>query len=121
MAHSGTIIHMRNVPGDPTLRALDAPLPLKNMDGTDDEVPTDYVWNGASGNWFTHKLFPRHDHPIATCRHDYRCDMAKTPEERLFADKEFKKDVGTTAGWWEQTKGYVGVRIGAFFGIGNNF
>ena len=118
--HTGTIIYMRNVPGEPTLRALTAPLYCRNMDGSDGCIFFDFQWNGASSGifkWF----FPRHDHPIATCRHDYRCSKAKNKEERKWADKEFKKDVGTTAGWWTKTKGYAGVRIGAFFGIGNSF
>lgn len=121
MTHSGTIIDMQNVPGCPKLRNLTKPLPIKNMDGTEGFIKPPFVWNGASGFWATHLVFPRHDHPIATCRHDYRCFHAKNKEERKWADKEFKKDVGTTAGWWMQTKGYVGVRVGAFLGIGSHF
>ena len=120
MAHSGTIIDMQNVPGDPKLRRLTKPLPCKNMDGTMGEIPSPFIWNGASSGFFKW-FFPRHNHPIATCRHDYRCEKAKTKEERKFADDQFKIDVGKTSGWWTQTKGYVGVRIGAMAGIGSSF
>jgi len=118
MSHSGTIIHMRNVPGGKgKLRALDKPLYCKNMDGSDGYIPANFKWNGASSGFFTF-AFPRHNHPIATCRHDFRCQNAKTPKERKFADKQFKVDVGTTSSKITQNMGYLGVRIGSFFGIG---
>lgn len=140
MAHSGTIIYMRNVPGDPRKRALLKPLPCLNMDGTMGEIPLPFEWDGSSAeiisesksklkralvwvlafplNFFMRSVFPRHWHPIASCRHDWRCRNARTKEERLFADQEFEKDVGTTSWWITQKAGYIGVRIGAFFGIG---
>jgi len=118
MAASGTIIHMRNVPGRPDLRALDLPLPYIKMDGTMGLIPADFEWNGASGFFLTHMIFPRHNHPIATCRHDWRCEKSRSPEERLFADREFEKDVGKTSWWVTKKVGYIGVRIGAFFGVG---
>jgi hypothetical protein len=143
MAHSGTIIHMRNVPGDWRKRALDAPLPCKNRDGSDGEVPQDFEWDGSSSelisessskikrffiriavapvNFFMRSIFPRHNHPIASCRHDWRCLHAKNAEERKWADGEFKKDVATTSKWITQACGYAGVRIGAYLGIGNRF
>jgi hypothetical protein len=113
-----TIIHMRNVPGQPDMRALDIPLPLKNMDGSDGEVPIDYHWDGSSVPWLARGFFPRHRHPIASCRHDYRCEHAKTPEERLFADEEFKRDVRKTSWWITAQGGYLGTRIGAYLGSG---
>lgn len=118
--HTGTIIYMRNVPGFPDMRALTAPLYCKNMDGSDGEVPTDFVWNGNSSGIFRF-IVPRHDHPIASCRHDWRCENAKTPEERLFADQEYRIDTGTTASWIQAQIGYLGVRAGALLGIGSNF
>jgi len=115
------LIHMRNVPGTDDSRALDAPLPCLMPDGTMGEVPTDYEWDGNSTPKLLQWIFPRHNHPIASCRHDYRCGLAKNATERKFADKEFEKDVGTTS--WRITKkvGYYGVRVGAFFGIGSSF
>jgi hypothetical protein len=47
--------------------------------------------------------------------------MAKNPVERKFADKEFEKDVGKTSWWLTKKVGYIGVRIGAFLGIGTNY
>jgi len=115
------IIHMRNVPGTDDTRALDAPLPCLLFDGSMGEVPVDFEWDGASTPAPLQAVFPRHNHPIASCRHDYRCKQAKNAAERKFADKEFEKDVGTTSWWITKKVGYYGVRIGAFFGIGSDF
>ena len=143
MAHSGTIIHMRNVPNDDKLRALDQPLACEMPDGTTDDIPVDFEWDGSSSeliyesdskvkkffvrlilspvNAVLRSVFPRHKHPVSSCKHDYRCGKAKNKEERLWADRKFKEGVGTTSGSVDQNVGYVGVRVGAFFGIGNNF
>lgn len=121
MAHSGTIIFMRNVPGCAKSRALTAPLVCKNQDGTVGHIPTGFVWDGSSVPFVFRGLFPRHDHPIASCRHDWRCKYARDPSERAWADKEFEKDVGTTSWWVTKKIGYIGVRIGAFFGVGTNY
>jgi hypothetical protein len=123
VSHSGTIIHMRNVPpkGD-AVRALDAPLPCKMWPGWKgpEEVEVDFEWDGASSGIFA-PLFPKWNHPIATCRHDWRCKHAKNPEQRAWADREFKKDVGTTSWWITKQTGYLGVRAGALLGIGVNY
>jgi len=116
--HTGTIIYMRNVPGTDNLRALTAPLYVKNYDGSDGYVPFDFVWNGNSTPFGFKWIFPQHNHPIASCRHDWRCQNARSREERAWADKEFETDVGTTSWWITKKVGYVGVRIGAFLGIG---
>jgi len=112
--HSGTIIHMSNVPGDWKLRQLDQPLKAVKYGGGVELIPAGFVWNGSSSGVLA-PVFPRHRHPIASCRHDYRCGQAKTREERLFADKEFEKDVGKTSWWITKKLGYWGVRIGAMF------
>jgi len=114
--NTGTIIYMRNVPGKPINRALTAPLACG-----DEEIPIGFEWDGSSVPFLFQGFFPRHRHPIASCRHDWRCKNAKNKEDRAFADKEFQKDVGTTSWWITKKAGYYGVRIGAFFGIGNNF
>lgn len=119
--HSGTIIHMRNVPGDDKMRVLDVALPCKNFDGTDGEVPPDFGWDGSSVPLIFQGVFPRHNHPIASCRHDWRCRNAKNAEERKWADGEFREDVGTTSWWITKQLGFVGVRIGALFGAGVNY
>ena len=115
MAHSGILIHMRNVPGRPLNRALDKPLQCKNQDGSDGEVPINFEWDGSSVPWIFQQIFPRHNHPIASCRHDWRCHNAKNAAERKWADEQFRDDVGATSWWITKQVGYAGVRIGAFF------
>ena len=115
---TNSIIHMRNVPGKPNSRALDQPLIYRKMDGKLANIPANFEWDGSSVPFVFQGIFPRHRHPIASCRHDWRCREAMTKEERLFADKEFEKDVGRTSWWITKKIGYVGVRIGAWLGIG---
>jgi len=140
MTHSGTIIYMRTVPGKPNHRALSAPLYCPKQDGSSGLIPFDFEWDGSSSelisengskikrgllrvlseplNFCMRSVFPRHRHPIASCRHDWRCRKAKTPEERAWADKQFEIDVGTTSWWITKKLGYWGVRIGAMLGVG---
>lgn len=140
MTASGIIVYMRTVPGKPLHRALTGPLPYRKMDGTMGLIPIKFEWDGSSAevvceskskvkrflvvlaaeplNFFMRSVFPRHRHPIASCRHDWRCQNAKTPEERLFADREFKKDVRRTSWWITAQGGYIGVRAGAMLGVG---
>ena len=113
-----TIIHMRNVPGYGELRALDLALPYTKQNGTPGLIPVDFEWDGSSSPWPLRGVFPRHRHPVASCRHDFRCCKAKNKAERAFADKEFEKDVGATSWWITKKVGYYGVRIGALLGIG---
>lgn len=116
-----TIICMRNVEGQPKMRALTAFLCCVMFDGTVDKIPFGFQWDGSSVNIFIRGIFPRHRHPVASCKHDYRCGKAKNKKDRAWADKQFQRDVAETS--WRITSwmGYAGVRIGAFFGIGNNF
>lgn len=120
MAHSGTLIFMRNVPEsiNPHLRKLIYPLPCLNADGTAGEIPVNFEWDGSSVPWVFQRIFPRHRHPVASCRHDWRCRHARTKAERLFADQEFRRDVGRTSWWVTALVGYIGVRVGAYLGIG---
>ena len=120
MSHSGIIIYMRTVPDKPNHRCLTVPLQCVRADGCMGLVPDGFEWDGSSVPWVFQGFFPRHRHPIASCRHDWRCRNARTKEERLFADKEFKKDVGSTS--WKITAWcmYIGVRIGDWLGIGWN-
>ena len=115
------IIHMRNVPGKPNHRALDKPLPYMTREGKQEYIPKDFEWDGSSVPWFAQGIFPRHRHPVASCRHDKRCGDATCAEDRKFADLEFRKDVRKTSWWITAAAGYYGVRIGAFLGIGSNF
>ena len=119
MAHSGTILYMRTVPGKAHNRQLTCPLKYVKFGGDVGLIPAGFEWDGSSVPWLFQRIFPRHRHPIASCRHDWRRRHAKTPEERLFADKEFERDIGTTSWWITKKFGYIGVRIGACLGIGN--
>ena len=112
---------MRNVPGRPDHRALDAPLPCLDFDGSDSFVPVNFEWDGSSVPFLFQGIFPRHKHPIASCRHDWRCRLAQNAAQRKWADQQFEKDVGTTSWWITKKVGYLGVRIGAMVGIGCNY
>jgi len=136
-----TIIYMRNVPersDDPNLRALTAPLAYLRYDGTWGEIEFDFIWDGSSVPWIFQGIFPRHRHPIASCRHDKRCREAREKAkqllaegiaykivkeqldaERLFADEQFQIDVGKTSWWITKKWGWWGVRAGAFLGMGS--
>ena len=118
---SEDIIYMRTVLERPNNRVLTRPLYCKNFDGTMGIIPVGFEWDGSSVPWVFQGFFPRHHHPIASCRHDWRCKNAKNAAERKFADEQFKLDVGETSWWITAQIGYLGVRLGAFFGIGNNF
>ena len=121
MSLSSTIIYMRSVPGKPLHRALTQPLPYLKYNGIEGLIPIDFEWDGSSVPFLFQGFFPRHRHPIASCRHDKRCGEAKNKAERKFADQQFQIDVGTTSWWVTKKIGYWGVRIGAFIGIANNF
>jgi len=112
---------MRNIPGTDDGRALDYPMPCLMPDGSIDIVPVDFEWDGNSTPFLVRPIFPRHNHPIASCLHDYRCGKARNDEERKFADEQFREDVGTTSWWITKQIGYIGVRIGAWLGVGSNY
>lgn len=109
-------INMRSVPGALDILELTRPLPCG-----EGEVPVGFQWNGASVGILRKVLFlgfPKWKHPIASCRHDWRCEHAETAAQRKFADQRFYADVGIGGTRWEQIKGYLGVRVGAWLGIG---
>ena len=118
MAHSGTLIYMRNDARGPKYRVLTAPLPCEDFDHSEAYVPTHFMWDGSSVPFIFRGLFPRHNHPIASCRHDWRCRRAKNAAQRKWADQQFEKDVGTTSWWITKKLGYLGVRAGALLGVG---
>ncbi len=115
-------IYMRTVEGSPEMRALTKPLIyFDNKTKSHDFIPEGFKWDGSSSPKILQGIFPRHRHPIASCRHDYRCGRAKCDADRKFADQEFKKDVARTSWAITAQVGYMGVRIGAFFGVGSNY
>jgi len=135
-----TVIYMKSVPGKPLYRTLTRPLKLKTIDNRQSEIPVGFEWDGSSSellpetkskfkrillrviaeplNFCMRSVFPRHRHPIASCRHDWRCLHSKNWKERKWADKQFEIDVGKTSWWITKKIGYYGVRIGAWLGIG---
>ena len=123
MAHSGTVLYYRTVPekGD-DWRATTAFLPCPMWGGYEgpEVIPDGFEWNGNSSGLFA-PVFPKWNHPIASCRHDFRCEKARNAEQRKWADEQFEKDVGTTSFWVTKKLGYLGVRAGAVLGIGVNY
>lgn len=115
-------VHMSSIPGKLDFMALDHPLPCG-----DGFIEIGYQSDGATV-MFMRSIpflgFPKWRHPMETFRHDKRCEFAaqykKTNKPlykklRKIADVMFKEGIGRGGTWWEQQKGYVGVRIGAFF------
>lgn len=116
-------IYLKTIPEKVDWRELTEDLPCG-----DGFIARGFQFNGASVGLMRKFLllgFPKWKHPIATCRHDKRCNIAHKyklqgnkpmyKKLRAYADKRFKADVGIGGTWFEQQKGYVGVRIGAFF------
>lgn len=106
-------IYMKDVKDHTDMMELTEPLPCG-----EGEVPVGFRWNGSSSGPlrnFPIIGFPKWKHPIASCKHDYRCSMATNKEERKIADQLFYKDVEKKGTKWEQIKGYLGVRFGAIF------
>lgn len=110
-------IHMRTVEGKPDHMALDAVL-RRGGDGPD--IPLDFEWDGSSVPRFLRGVFPKWRHPKASCGHDFDCAAAKNKAERKAADERFQRVTARTSKG-ESWIGFIGVRIGAFFGIGSNF
>lgn len=128
-------VYERTIPGKPDWREL-----LKRLPCGDGYVEVGHESDGATVMFMRHVPFfgfSKHKHPIATRRHDKRCEQAAKYKKiaktfpyfskerksnmetykrlRAFADRRFRIDTGVDGTKWEQTKGFVGVRIGAFF------
>lgn len=110
-------IYLRSIPEDLDWMEVIKPLPCGNG-----YIPVGFKYNGASSGIFAKVIilnFPKWKHRIATCRHDWRCELADTKEKRKIADEMFKKDILVGGTKWEAIKGYIGVRIGAAFKYGS--
>lgn len=83
-------------------------------------VPTGFRFDGATvPRFFWNIIPPFKQTKKASCVHDYLCSIAKTPEDRLEADRLFftmlrEGEVNVV----RASIGYLGVRIGAMFGVG---
>lgn len=115
-------LHCCTIPDKLDWLELEQPFPCG-----DGFIEPGFKWNGASVG-LLRKIpflgFPKWKHPMATLRHDYRCgfcnkikksDPALYKKLRKIADEMFYADVGIGGTWWEQRKGYIGVRIGSWF------
>jgi len=122
----GTIT-LNSVPGVLDLKDLVKSIPCGGA-----WIPVPFRFNGSSSGWLGQLIIPRWRHPIASCRHDFRCRLIYTEYDlgnltfkevryyRQLADYYFKQDIkiGQTSeirSFLESNLGYMGVRIGAFF------
>lgn len=121
MIRDDDVVYMRTVLERPLNRVLTQPHYCPGMNGTQDIIPYDFEWDGSSVPYLLQFIIQRHRHPVASCRHDWRCKKAKNAAERKWADEQYKKDVGSTSWKIISISGYIGVRIGAAFGIGVNY
>lgn len=86
-------------------------------------VPKGFEWDGASSPSIASWIIPKaYGTLIASCLHDYLCGLATCDEDRELADERFKYEIdmrgmSKTRSWF----GYLGVRVGAFFGVGSNY
>ena len=117
---SGSDVQIRLRQGeDNTQLILDAPYTAYGQ-----TVPAGFTFDGASSPWFARWVIPKFFRVIkASCRHDYGCSMAKNFKERLVEDVVFflmcyhVERLAT----WRCIAGLIGVRIGAYLGIGRSY
>jgi len=83
-------------------------------------VPKGFRFDGASAPRFFWSIIPpMRETTKASCVHDYLCKTAASKEDRLIADKLFYKMLREAKlGIVRSTIGFIGVRIGAYFGVG---
>lgn len=112
------VIYMHTALERPVNRVLTFRHHCPGMNGEQDIIPAGFEWDGSSVPTIFQGIFPRHRHPIASCRHDWRCRKARNAKERKWADERFREDVGETSWWITKQIGYIGVRVGAMFGVG---
>lgn len=87
-------------------------------------VPAGYTYNGASSPRLAWFIIPRMYKMLkASCRHDYACDQARCWWDRLVADIVFflMAYYIEHLALWRCVLGLIGVRIGAFLGIGRRY
>jgi len=83
-----------------------------------------FKWDGASAPRLLTPVIAKFDHSLySSCLHDFLCQNAKNKEERLRADKLYRislvEDDKQTK--WTAWRGYIAVRIGAWWGTGVNY
>jgi len=87
-------------------------------------IPTGFKWNGASSPVGVREIAPRFYRNLkSSCLHDYLCSLATNRAERKDADFKYylMKRYVSNSSRINARVSHWGVRIGAFFGIGNSF
>lgn len=96
---------------------------LASFEYRDIVVPVGFIFDGASTPRLLWSIIPPFKKTMrAACVHDYMCRTARNNGDRKKADQYFLqalKEMGFNP--VRRTLGYIGVRVGAFFGVGNHF
>ena len=117
--HIDDDIYCRRSKSDPGYRVLTRDFHIYGY-----AIPTGFRWNGASAPKLAQWLVTRFDHSLmSSCLHDYLCGIAKNPDERLQADRLYKKALVDVEDFSEERAhwAYRGVRVGAAWGTGVNY
>ena len=123
----GSVV-LQSVPGRLDWKKIARPLPCG-----EGWVPEGFEFDGSSSGPFRF-LIPKWRHPIASARHDWRCElirqligdgmpMREAHRLRRVSDVLFREDLALGQRGWcrkfvETNAGYIGVRVGALFRIG---
>lgn len=93
---------------------------LASFEYRDQVIPAGFIWDGASApRLFWSIIPPFKQTKRASCVHDWMCKKAKNPQERKVADQYFLqalREMGFNP--VRCLLGYIGVRLGAFWGAG---
>ena len=121
MKKTWTDIYMKNVPGKPNHRELTKPLPCEMYDGSVEDIPVKYQWDGSSVPWIFTRIFPRLKHPVNSCKHDWRREHSSTYAEYAWSDSMFREGVSfvteetgrkdRAVAWIEGKIGFIGVAL----------
>ena len=117
--HVDDVIYCHRVKDEPGYRVLDRDFHIYGY-----VIPAGFRWNGASAPKAAQFLVARFDHSLmSSCLHDFLCGKAEKPEERLHADRMYRRALVDVEGFSEERAqwAYRGVRLGAKWGTGVNY
>lgn len=119
MAFTSPKIHVHRKHSEPGIRYLDKDVTIQGH-----LIKEGFRWDGASSPKLVKALISTFDKSIySSCLHDKLCRDAKNKFDRMKADQLYRislvEDDGHTEA--EATKGYLGVRVGAWWGSGVNY
>lgn len=114
-------IHCAQIVGEPDYLIL-----TQDFHCLGDIIRAGFRWNGASSPSIPIFRFiaPKfYKNIVASCWHDFRCGEAASKQERKVADEGYYllKKYAECDNSVKCQLSYVGVRVGAIFGVGNNF